>query len=149
MSRLFIYTVLLSFDNFFFFLMIRRPPRSTRTDTLFPYTTLFRSNLGLMMREGLLKENIDGEALLWAHGRLIGRPEERRILMVISDGAPVDDSTLSVTSGNYLQRHLTQVLRWNEALSRVRFRAFANGHDGHRHNPPTHSHMTDKHLQAP
>src|SRR3546814_14454592 len=92
---------------FVFFLKIRRPPRSTRTDTLCPYTTLFRSkNLGLMMREGLLKENIDGEALLWAHGRLIARPEDRRILMVISDGAPVDDSTLSVNSGAYLEKHL-------------------------------------------
>src|SRR3546814_851734 len=63
-----------------------------------------RKNLGLMMREGLLKENIDGEALLWAHNRLIARVEERRILMVISDGAPVDDSTLSVNSGTYLER---------------------------------------------
>ena len=65
-----------------------------------------RKNLGLMMREGLLKENIDGEALDWAHKRLLGRPEQRRILMVISDGAPVDDSTLSVNPGNYLERHL-------------------------------------------
>ena len=65
-----------------------------------------RKNLGLMMREGLLKENIDGEALMWAHQRLIGRPEQRRILMVISDGAPVDDFTLSVNSGHYLERHL-------------------------------------------
>ena len=63
-------------------------------------------NLGLMMREGLLKENIDGEALMWAHNRLLARPEQRRILMVISDGAPVDDSTLSVNAGNYLERHL-------------------------------------------
>src|SRR3546814_17542292 len=63
-----------------------------------------RKNRGLMMREGLLKENIDGEALLWAHNRLIARVEERRILMVISDGAPVDDSTLSVNSGTYLER---------------------------------------------
>ena len=69
-----------------------------------------RKNLGLMMREGLLKENIDGEALLWAHDRIIARPEHRRILMVISDGAPVDDSTLSVNSGNYLERHLRQVI---------------------------------------
>src|SRR5690606_31499712 len=65
-----------------------------------------RRNLGLMMREGLLKENIDGEALLWAHRRLIARPEQRKILMMISDGAPVDDSTLSVNPGNYLERHL-------------------------------------------
>jgi len=69
-----------------------------------------RTSLGLMMREGLLKENIDGEALLWAHARLVARPEERRILMVISDGAPVDDSTLSVNSGSYLERHLRQVI---------------------------------------
>src|SRR3546814_4930153 len=73
-----------------------------------------RKNLGLMMREGLLKENIDGEALLWAHNRLIARVEERRILMVISDGAPVDDSTLSVNSGTYLERHLRQVIAWIE-----------------------------------
>src|SRR5204862_6365268 len=68
-----------------------------------------RKNLGLMLREGLLKENIDGEALQWAHNRLIGRPEERRVLMVISDGAPVDDSTLSVNPGNYLEKHLREV----------------------------------------
>ena len=61
---------------------------------------------GLMLREGLLKENIDGEALLWAHSRMVNRPEQRKILMVISDGAPVDDSTLSVNPGNYLERHL-------------------------------------------
>ncbi|MEY2927730.1 MAG: cobaltochelatase subunit CobT, partial [Pseudomonadota bacterium] len=71
-----------------------------------------RKSLGLMMREGLLKENIDGEALLWAHSRLIARPEERKILMVISDGAPVDDSTLSVNNGSYLERHLRQVIGW-------------------------------------
>ncbi len=70
-----------------------------------------RKNLGLMLREGLLKENIDGEALLWAYRRLLGRPERRRILMVISDGAPVDDSTLSVNPGNYLERHLREVIR--------------------------------------
>jgi cobaltochelatase CobT len=69
-----------------------------------------RKNLGLMLREGILKENIDGEALLWAHNRLIARPEQRRILMVISDGAPVDDSTLSVNPGNYLERHLREVI---------------------------------------
>ena len=69
-----------------------------------------RKNLGLMLREGLLKENIDGEALMWAHERLLGRPEQRRILMVISDGAPVDDSTLSVNPGNYLERHLQLLL---------------------------------------
>jgi len=88
-----------------------------------------RKNLGLMMREGLLKENIDGEALLWAHGRLIGRPEDRRILMVISDGAPVDDSTLSVNSGNYLERHLRQVIGWIESRSPVELIAIGIGHD--------------------
>jgi cobaltochelatase CobT len=88
-----------------------------------------RRNLGLMMREGLLKENIDGEALLWAHSRLIARPEERRILMVISDGAPVDDSTLSVNSGTYLERHLRQVIGWIEARSPVELVAIGIGHD--------------------
>ncbi len=88
-----------------------------------------RRNLGLMMREGLLKENIDGEALLWAHNRLIGRPEDRRILMVISDGAPVDDSTLSVNSGNYLERHLRQVISWIEGKSPVELIAIGIGHD--------------------
>ena len=88
-----------------------------------------RTNLGLMMREGLLKENIDGEALLWAHSRLIARPEERRILMVISDGAPVDDSTLSVNSGSYLERHLRQVIGWIEGKSPVELVAIGIGHD--------------------
>jgi cobaltochelatase CobT len=88
-----------------------------------------RKNLGLMMREGLLKENIDGEALLWAHNRLIGRSEERRILMVISDGAPVDDSTLSVNSGTYLERHLRQVIGWIESRSPVELVAIGIGHD--------------------
>ncbi|MFK4792400.1 cobaltochelatase subunit CobT [Sphingobium sp. ZW T5_29] len=88
-----------------------------------------RKNLGLMMREGLLKENIDGEALLWAHSRLIARHEERRILMVISDGAPVDDSTLSVNSGTYLERHLRQVIEWIEARSPVQLVAIGIGHD--------------------
>jgi cobaltochelatase CobT len=88
-----------------------------------------RKNLGLMMREGLLKENIDGEALLWAHSRLIARAEERRILMVISDGAPVDDSTLSVNSGTYLERHLRQVIAWIEARSSVELVAIGIGHD--------------------
>ena len=88
-----------------------------------------RANLGLMMREGLLKENIDGEALLWAHGRLLARPEERRILMVISDGAPVDDSTLSVNSGSYLERHLRQVIGWIEGKSPVELVAIGIGHD--------------------
>ncbi|WP_066778151.1 cobaltochelatase subunit CobT [Sphingomonas sp. CCH5-D11] len=88
-----------------------------------------RNSLGLMMREGLLKENIDGEALLWAHSRLIARPEERRILMVISDGAPVDDSTLSVNSGSYLERHLRQVIDWVERRSPVELIAIGIGHD--------------------
>ncbi len=88
-----------------------------------------RRNLGLMMREGLLKENIDGEALLWAHNRLLARPEDRRILMVISDGAPVDDSTLSVNSGNYLERHLRQVIGWIEGRSPVELIAIGIGHD--------------------
>ena len=88
-----------------------------------------RRNLGLMMREGLLKENIDGEALLWAHNRLIGRVEDRRILMVISDGAPVDDSTLSVNSGTYLERHLRQVIDWIENRSPVQLIAIGIGHD--------------------
>lgn len=88
-----------------------------------------KRSLGLMMREGLLKENIDGEALLWAHGRLIARPEDRRILMVISDGAPVDDSTLSVNSGSYLERHLRQVIGWIEARSPVELVAIGIGHD--------------------
>jgi cobaltochelatase CobT len=82
-----------------------------------------------MMREGLLKENIDGEALLWAHSRLIARNEERRILMVISDGAPVDDSTLSVNSGTYLERHLRQVIDWIENRSSVQLVAIGIGHD--------------------
>jgi cobaltochelatase CobT len=88
-----------------------------------------RKNLGLMMREGLLKENIDGEALLWAHERLIARSEERKILMVISDGAPVDDSTLSVNSGTYLERHLRQVIGWIEQRSPVELAAIGIGHD--------------------
>ncbi|HEY9580224.1 MAG TPA: cobaltochelatase subunit CobT [Rhizorhapis sp.] len=88
-----------------------------------------RRNLGLMMREGLLKENIDGEALLWAHNRLISRTEDRRIMMVISDGAPVDDSTLSVNSGTYLERHLRQVIEWIENRSPVQLVAIGIGHD--------------------
>lgn len=88
-----------------------------------------RKNLGLMMREGLLKENIDGEALLWAHRRLLGRPEERRVLMVISDGAPVDDSTLSVNAGNYLERHLREVIDYIETSSPVELIAIGIGHD--------------------
>ncbi|WP_299193411.1 cobaltochelatase subunit CobT [uncultured Erythrobacter sp.] len=88
-----------------------------------------RRNLGLMMREGLLKENIDGEALLWAHSRLMYRPEERRILMVISDGAPVDDSTLSVNSAGYLEAHLRGVIDWIEKVSPVQLVAIGIGHD--------------------
>jgi cobaltochelatase CobT len=88
-----------------------------------------RKNLGLMLREGLLKENIDGEALLWAHNRLIGRQEQRRILMVISDGAPVDDSTLSVNAGNYLERHLRDVIDYIETYSPVELVAIGIGHD--------------------
>lgn len=88
-----------------------------------------RKNLGLMMREGLLKENIDGEALDWAHRRLLGRPEQRRILMVISDGAPVDDSTLSVNPGNYLEKHLRYVIEDIELRSPVELIAIGIGHD--------------------
>ena len=88
-----------------------------------------RRNLGLMMREGLLKENIDGEALLWAHRRLLARPEERRILMVISDGAPVDDSTASANGGTYLERHLRQVIHWIEDRSSIELSAIGIGHD--------------------
>ncbi|MED6308889.1 MAG: cobaltochelatase subunit CobT, partial [Pseudomonadota bacterium] len=88
-----------------------------------------RKNLGLMLREGLLKENIDGEALLWAHNRIVTRPEERRILMVISDGAPVDDSTLSVNPGNYLERHLRDVIDYIETRSPVELVAIGIGHD--------------------
>ena len=88
-----------------------------------------RKNLGLMMREGLLKENIDGEALMWAYNRLAGRPEQRQILMVISDGAPVDDSTLSVNSGNYLERHLRHVIADIEGKSSVELVAIGIGHD--------------------
>ena len=85
-----------------------------------------KRNLGLMMREGLLKENIDGEALIWAHNRLMARSESRRILMVISDGAPVDDSTLSVNAGNYLDKHLREVIAEIETQVAGRAR-------GHRH----------------
>ena len=88
-----------------------------------------RKNLGLMLREGLLKENIDGEALLWAYRRLLVRPEHRRILMVISDGAPVDDSTLSVNPGNYLEKHLREVIRDIEHRDQVELIAIGIGHD--------------------
>ncbi|WP_160120945.1 cobaltochelatase subunit CobT [Rhodovarius lipocyclicus] len=88
-----------------------------------------RKNMGLMLREGLLKENIDGEALLWAYRRLLARTEHRRILMVISDGAPVDDSTLSVNPGNYLERHLRETIREIEARDIVELSAIGIGHD--------------------
>ncbi len=88
-----------------------------------------RRNLGLMLREGLLKENIDGEALLWAHNRLLARPEQRRILMVISDGAPVDDATLSANPGNYLEKHLRDAIHWIETRSDVELTAIGIGHD--------------------
>ncbi len=82
-----------------------------------------------MLREGLLKENIDGEALLWAHSRISVRPEQRKILMVISDGAPVDDSTLSVNPGNYLENHLRSAIDWIETRSPVDIVAIGIGHD--------------------
>ena len=88
-----------------------------------------KNSLALMMREGLLKENIDGEALSWAHARLVARTEQRRILMMISDGAPVDDSTLSVNSGSYLEQHLRQVIHEIETHSSVELIAIGIGHD--------------------
>jgi cobaltochelatase CobT len=88
-----------------------------------------RKNLALMLREGILKENIDGEALLWAYERLLSRSEQRRILMVISDGAPVDDSTLSVNTGSYLERHLRDVINWIEDYSPIELMAIGIGHD--------------------
>ena len=88
-----------------------------------------KRSLALMMREGLLKENIDGEALAWAHRRLLARSERRRILMMISDGAPVDDSTLSVNPGNYLERHLRDMIGWIETRSPVELIAIGIGHD--------------------
>ncbi|MAJ57510.1 MAG: cobalamin biosynthesis protein CobT [Candidatus Pelagibacter sp.] len=88
-----------------------------------------KSNLGLMLKEGILKENIDGEAILWAHSRLKKRKEERKILMVISDGAPVDDSTLSVNPGNYLELHLKKVIKWIENHSDIEINAIGIGHD--------------------
>ena len=88
-----------------------------------------RKSLGLMLREGILKENIDGEALLWAHNRLLSRTEERKILMVISDGAPVDDATLSVNPGNYLERHLRDVIDYIETRSPIELVAIGIGHD--------------------
>ncbi len=88
-----------------------------------------KKNLGLMLKEGLLKENIDGEALLWAFKRIAIRKEERKILMVISDGAPVDDSTLSVNSGDYLEKHLKQTVKWIEENSNIEILAIGIGHD--------------------
>jgi cobaltochelatase CobT len=88
-----------------------------------------RPNLGLMMKEGLLKENIDGEALEWAHKRMTARREQRKILMVISDGAPVDDSTLSVNSANYLEKHLRDVIAMIEKRKAVELLAIGIGHD--------------------
>ena len=88
-----------------------------------------RKSLGLMLREGILKENIDGEALMWAHERLLARTEDRRIMLVISDGAPVDDSTLSVNSGSYLEKHLREVIAYIENRSPVELLAIGIGHD--------------------
>lgn len=88
-----------------------------------------RNNLGMMFSEGILKENIDGEALLWAYERLLGRPEQRRILMVISDGAPVDDSTLSINPSHYLDQHLRQVIEYIENRSPIELLAIGIGHD--------------------
>ncbi len=88
-----------------------------------------KNNLGLMLKEGILKENIDGEAILWAFNRLKKRKEERKIIMVISDGAPVDDSTLSVNQANYLEQHLKKVVRWIEKNSDVEINAIGIGHD--------------------
>jgi len=88
-----------------------------------------RANLGLMLREGLLKENIDGEGLLWAYSRLMARREQRKIMMVISDGAPVDDSTLSANQGNYLEEHLRRVIDYIETKTPVQLIAIGIGHD--------------------
>ena len=88
-----------------------------------------KKNLGLLLREGILKENVDGEALLWAHSRLLKRKEERKILIVISDGAPVDDSTLSVNPGNYLERNLKEVISKIEKKSSIELIAIGIGHD--------------------
>ena len=88
-----------------------------------------RKNIGLMLREGLLKENIDGEALMWAYARLMARPEQRKILMVISDGAPVDDATLSVNPGNYLERHLRDAINFIETRTSIEVTAIGIGHD--------------------
>jgi cobaltochelatase CobT len=92
-----------------------------------------RRNLGLMLKEGILKENIDGEALVWAHNRLSRRAEQRKILMVISDGAPVDDSTLSVNPANILELDLRHVIDWIERIRQVELTAIGIGHDVTRH----------------
>ncbi len=88
-----------------------------------------KNNIGLMLKEGILKENIDGEAILWAYNRLIKRKEERKILMVISDGAPVDDSTLSVNSGDFLEKHLKKIVKYIENKSNIEILAIGIGHD--------------------
>jgi len=88
-----------------------------------------KKNLGLMLKEGILKENIDGEAIMWAYSRLKKRKEERKIMMVISDGAPVDDSTLSVNSGDYLEKHLKKVVKFIESKDDVEILAIGIGHD--------------------
>tara|TARA_Y100000590_G_scaffold415629_1_gene513589 strand:- start:12 stop:785 length:774 start_codon:yes stop_codon:yes gene_type:complete len=88
-----------------------------------------KKNLGLMLKEGILKENIDGEAIMWAYNRLKKRKEERKILMVISDGAPVDDSTLSVNSGDYLEKHLKKVVKFVESKNDIEILAIGIGHD--------------------
>ena len=88
-----------------------------------------KKNLGLMLKEGLLKENIDGEAISWAYNRLTKRKEERKILMIISDGAPVDDSTLSSNTGDFLEKHLKQTVKWIEENSNIEILAVGIGHD--------------------
>ena len=88
-----------------------------------------KKNMGLMLKEGLLKENIDGEALIWAFKKMVQRKEERKILMVISDGAPVDDSTLSSNSSDYLEKNLKKVVNWIESNSKIELLAIGIGHD--------------------
>ena len=88
-----------------------------------------KKNMGLMLKEGLLKENIDGEALKWAFEKMTRRKEERKILMVISDGAPVDDSTLSTNSSDYLETNLKNIVKWIEKTSKVELLAIGIGHD--------------------
>ena len=86
-------------------------------------------NFGLMLKDGLLKENIDGESLLWALDRIWKRKEERKILMVISDGAPVDDSTISTNPSNYLEKHLKQVIKFIENKTNIEIIAIGIGHN--------------------